>query len=150
MSDWMIWISVGAVMMLLELILPGGVIVFLGLASISVGALVYLGLIKTIIMALIAWFIISLVYIFILRAFFIKYFEGDSIIQNVDEDEDIIGALVEVVEEVLPYKEGRVRFRDSTWSVRSDEEIKLGTKAVVIKRDGSKLVIKSIDNLEKE
>ncbi len=150
MNDWMIWMTIGVVMMLLELILPGGVIVFLGLASVSVGSLVYLGYINTIIMALIAWFIISLAYIFILRAFFIKYFEGDSVVQNVDEDEDVIGSFVEVIEDILPYKEGRVRFRDSTWGARSEEELSKGKKAVIERRDGSKLVIKSIHNLEKE
>lgn len=150
MNDWMIWITIGTVMMLLELILPGGVIVFLGLASISIGGLVYFGHIDTIIMALIAWFITSLAYIFILRAFFIKYFEGDSIIQNVDEDEEVIGTYVEVIESVFPHKEGRVRFRGSTWGALSEDKITKGSRAIIKKRDGSKLIIESIHSLEKE
>ncbi len=144
MNDWLVWMSIGGVMMLLELILPGGVIVFLGLASVSVGALVYLGYINTVVMALIAWFIISLLFIFVLRAFFIKYFEGDSVIQNVDEDKALVGCLVEIIEEVGLDKEGRVRFRDSTWSASSNEQLLVGTKAVIKKRKGSKLIIKSI------
>jgi len=79
-----------------------------------------------------------------LRSIFIKHFEGDSIIQNVDEDIDIDGSLVEVIEEIFPHKEGRVKFRDSSWTARSDENIKVAQRAIIIHRDGNTLIIKSI------
>lgn len=144
MASWLIWIIAGVVMALLEFVVPGGIIVFLGLAAMVVGGSIYLGWIQTIVMALIAWFIISLFLMIVLRSFFMKYFEGDSSIQNVDEDVDMQGSIVEVVEQVEAYKEGRVKFRDTTWAARSSEEIAVGEKAIISGRDGNVLVVKSI------
>ncbi len=144
MKEWQIWILVGVVMILLELIIPGGVIIFLGLAAMCTSALLYFGFINTIMMAFVAWFIITIFLMFTLRSIFIKYFEGDSTKENVDEDKDLVGSIVSVIEDVVPYKEGRVKFRDTTWLARSDEEITQGSRAVISGRDGNSLIIKSI------
>ena len=144
MDAWLIWMSIGVVMILLEFILPGGIIVFLGIAAMAVGLGVYMGWITSLTSALLTWFISSIFLMLFLRSIFIKYFEGDSTIQNVDEDVDLMGTLVEIVEEVLPHKEGRVKLRDSTWVARSDEELKEGSNAVVSGRDGNILIIKSL------
>ena len=63
MQAWLIWIALWAVMMFLELIVPGGIIVFLGLASISVGAALYYELVTSTMMALLTWFITSIFFI---------------------------------------------------------------------------------------
>ena len=73
-----------------------------------------------------------------------KYFEGDSKVQNVDEDLDLIGSMVVVKDEVLPHREGRVRFRGSTWIARSDDELSPGTQAVIAGRDGNILIVKQV------
>jgi len=116
----------------------------LGIAAVIVGLGIYFSFITTIVSAFIAWFIISIFLMLFLRSIFIKHFEGDSIIQNVDEDIDIDGSLVEVIEEIFPHKEGRVKFRDSSWTARSDENIKVAQRAIIIHRDGNTLIIKSI------
>jgi len=144
LETWLIWSIAGIVMMLLEFLIPGAVIVFLGVAALIVSLFIYSGWITTIVMALIAWFIISIFLMIFLRSVFVKYFEGESLVQNVDEDTDLIGSIVVISEEVLPYKEGRVRFRDTTWVARSEEELKVGNKAIISGRDGNKLIIKSI------
>jgi len=144
MEAWLIWVITGFVFMVLEFIVPGGIIVFLGIASAIVGSLVYFGIITSVIHAFIAWFMISLFLMLVLRSVFIKYFEGDSSIQNVDQDEDSKGKIVEVVEDITPYKEGRVKYLESTWSARSDEELDKGMKAVILSREGSTWIVKSI------
>lgn len=144
MDMWMIWLIAGAVMMVAETIIPGGIIVFLGAAAMIVGGAIYFEWITSIQMALLTWFICSIIFILFLRALFMKYFEGDSKVQNVNEDSDIQGSIVEVVEEILSYKEGRVRFRDTTWMARSDEDLPVGSKAIVAERDGNFLVVKSL------
>ncbi len=140
----MYWVIFGIILVLLEVILPGGIIVFLGFAALFVGLALHLGFINTVAGALIAWFISSLFLVLVLRSFFMKYFEGDSKVDDVDESKDVIGAIVEVCEEVLPHKEGRVRFRGSTWQARSEEEFPLGSKVRVVNQDGSTLIVKSI------
>ncbi len=144
MQAQMIWLIVGAVFMLLEVVIPGGIVVFLGIASVSVAALIHFEIVNDIPTAFMSWFIISIVMMFGLRSFFMKYFEGDSHTENIDEDQDSIGSIVEVVEDVLPHKEGRVRFRNTTWVARSDQEILTGKEAVIEGRDGNKWIIKSI------
>ena len=138
------WLLFGAICIFLEFILPGGIISFLGLAAIFVGALMYFGVITSLVHAFISFFILSLVLILLLRSFFMKYFEGDSRVQNVDEDLDSIGSIVEVVEDIYPHKEGRVRFRDTSWQARSDDELLVGSKAIITERDESCWVVKAI------
>lgn len=144
MDAAVIWMACGAVFLFLEFLVPGGVISFLGLAAIVVGILQYTGVITNHVHAFTTFFIMSLVFILLLRSFFMKYFEGDSRVQNVDEDEDVVGSVVEVVEEILPHSEGRVKFRSSTWNARSDEALSVGVSAVIISRDDSTWIVKSI------
>ena len=138
------WLAVGTALVLLELVLPGGIVVFPGMASLLVALALYVGWVTTVEKALILWFLLSIVLMLFLRSVFIKYFEGDTSVQNVDEDKDLKGALVDVVETVQPYKEGRVRLRETTWMARSEEEITQGNQAVVIGRDGNRLIVKAL------
>lgn len=144
MEPWLIWLCVGGVLILLEFVVPGGIIVFIGIAAAIVGAGIYFEIINSLFEALITFFTSSIFLMLFLRSLFIKYFEGDSVIQNTNEDIDLVGSLVEAVEDVHPYKEGRVRFRDSTWRARSDEEIMSGAKATISGRDGNVLIIKPL------
>lgn len=144
MSAQLIWFIVGVICIFLEIIIPGGIVVFLGVSAVIVAALIYFGVITSVVSAFLSWFILSIFMMFVLRSFVMKYFEGDSHRQNVDEDEDAKGAMVEVIEEILPHKEGRVRFRETTWVARSDEALVVGVSAIIEKRDGNKWIVKSI------
>ena len=144
MKGWMIWLLIGGVFVVLEAILPGGIVIFLGMGAMTVSLGLYLGWITTFVGAFLTFFISSLVYILFLRSIFIKYFEGDSQVQNVDEDQDLVGSLVEVANAIKPYEEGRVKFRDSYWQARSDEELPPGEKALVVGRQGNVLIVKSL------
>ncbi|MFK8139124.1 MAG: NfeD family protein [Bdellovibrionales bacterium] len=144
MSFYMIWLGLGVLFILLEAVIPGGIIVFLGLAAVVTSGLIYFGFITTLTSALISWFIISLLMLFILRSIFMKFFEGDIEVQNVDEENEYKGAIVEVLEDIYPHKEGRVGYRDSTWRARSDDKIKSGERAIIVSKDGNDWVVKSI------
>lgn len=144
MEQWFIWLILGLVMSLLEFIVPGGVIVFLGASAIVVSASMYFGLISTTVNALLAWFICSIFFMIFLRSLFIKYFEGDSTVHNIDEENELVDSLVTVIEDIQPYKEGRAKFRDSTWVARSDETILAGDRAVIVRSDGNILILKSL------
>lgn len=144
MEHYYYWLIVGIFLTILELVVPGGIIVFLGIAAMLVGSALYVGVIQTVASAFIAWFILSLILIMVLRSFFMQYFEGDTHVENVDERKDVIGSIVEVSEQVFPHKEGRVRFRATTWKARSDEELKVGSKVRVTSQDGSTLIVQSI------
>ena len=130
-------------MMVAELIIPGGIIVFLGISAMVVSGAIYMGWITSVTYALITWFITSIIFMLFLRSLFMKYFEGDSEIQDVEENSDIPGKLVEVIEEITPDKPGRVRMRDSTWVAKAEEHFKIGDSAIVISINENILTIKS-------
>ena len=44
MLSYFTWLIIGLIFMAVELIVPGGIIVFLGLASVVVGCLIYLNI----------------------------------------------------------------------------------------------------------
>jgi len=139
-----IWAITGIVMVLAEMILPGGIIIFLGMGCLTVAAGIYFGLITNVVTAFLTFFITSLMYLLILRSLFMKYFEGDSQIHNTNEDLDNINSIVEVIEIITPYKSGRVKFRDSTWEAQSDHEINIGENAVITKRLGNIWIVDPI------
>jgi membrane protein implicated in regulation of membrane protease activity len=144
MEVWAIWICLGIILILAEFLLPGAVIVFPGMAAVLVGLAIFFQWIDGSVKALTIWFVLSVFLMIFLRSFFIKYFEGDSHHSEVDELQELVGVLVEVSEDILPFKEGRIKFRDSSWVARSDQELRVGEKAIILKREGNTFVIKSV------
>ena len=142
MQSWLIWMSVGLFLMLSELLVPGGIVVFLGVSAMIVSGAIYLGWITSVTNALITWFIISIIFMFTLRSLFMKYFEGDSEIQEVDEKSEIIGKEVTVIEEISLTQAGRVRMRETTWVATSDRHFVPGDLGVVESIEGNILKIK--------
>ena len=143
MQPWLIWMIFGLTMMVAELVIPGGIIVFLGISAMVVSGAIYMGWITSVTYALITWFITSIIFMLFLRSLFMKYFEGDSEIQDVEENSDIPGKTVEVIEEITPDKPGRVRMRGSTWVANSEEHFKIGDTALVVTIKENILFIKS-------
>lgn len=140
-----VWLIASVVLIVLEFLIPGGVVVFLGLAGLLVFTLLKLGIIDGLYLSLIVWFISSIVMLLGLRSFFMKYFEGDSRVQSTDEDEDAYGEIVEVIEDVHPSLLGRIYFRGSTWSAKSEKVILKDSKATIIGRDSNTWIIKPFE-----
>ncbi len=144
MEIWLIWLIAGLILATLELVVPGGIVIFLGLAALAVSMGFKLGLLASLTHGFIAWFVLSIVFLFFLRALFLKFFEGGFSVQDTTEEAEYLSALVEVVEHVFPYREGRVAFRGTTWPARSEEELPAGAKAVIVGREGNTWIIKSL------
>lgn len=145
LSAYVTWAIVGALFIVLELVVPGAILGFLGLAAIIVGGLIYYGVIVDIAHAFIAFFIISLGLILFLRSFALKLMPGDYKIHDTDEDLEAIGSFVEVIEEIKPESLGRVRYRDSTWEAESEYHIEVKQKAIIVSRRGNRWIVKPLD-----
>ena len=139
-----VWLSLGIGLILMEFIIPGGIVAFLGLAALVVAALLHFDLVTNIIYLITTWFIVSLFMIFVIRTFFMRWFPGNETIQDTDEDLQCIGSVVTVVETITPYQEGRIRFRETTWVAQSQFEIAPGQRAVIENRNGNKWIVKPI------
>lgn len=144
------WLIFGSILVFGELILPGLVSVFVGLGALSVAVLLYLNWIDSIPAQLAAWFVSSTIYIFTIRILVVRFYPSDTEKQNIDEDQAMMGRTVDVIESISSARPGRVRFGESTWTaiLKSEGEIRVGEKAVVVGRDNISWIVKKIGNNE--
>lgn len=141
-----IWMVAGFILLVAEIILPGGIAIFLGLAALIVAANLYFGLISGWVTAFTMWFIFSLLLIIVLRSFFQRFMQGEAEKQNTDEDMDAFGSVVEVIEKIEPTKNGRIRFRGTTWTAKCYDEVLLpGSKAKIVLRENIDWVVEPMD-----
>jgi membrane protein implicated in regulation of membrane protease activity len=145
MDEWLIWVLTGGALMLLELLLPGAITIFVGMAAMLVGAGIKYGYLETPYSIIICFILSTLFFLIVVRTIFLRFFKGDETIHNVDENKDVVGSIVLVEEEIQPYKEGRVHFRGTTWQARSDDTILKSSNAIILRFDGNVLVVKSIE-----
>ncbi|WP_306416224.1 NfeD family protein [Thalassotalea mangrovi] len=144
----LLWGGLGLLMMLLEIIIPGGIIIFLGISAVIVALSLQFGLIDHWVHAFTLWFILSLLLLLLFRNITQKMVGGDTRIDNTDEELDMFGASVEVVETIGPgNRMGRVIFQGSSWTALGDgSEIKPGDAAKVICRENISLVVEKVDS----
>ena len=130
------WIVAGAVLILLECIVPGMVLVFLGAGALVVALLIWLGLIQSWVVSITIWFIVSLLLLLVLRSFFQRFMSGEAEKQSTDEDLDAFGETVEVVETIAPDRKGRIRYRGTTWQAACyDGTLEVGSMAKIVYRE---------------
>ena len=143
------WIVAGVVLIVLELIVPGMVLVFLGAGALLVALLVWLGLVQTWVASITTWFIASLVLLLVLRGFLQRFISGDAETQSTDEEFDIYGKVVDVVEAIGPDKEGRIRYRGTTWQAACyDNTLEAGTKAQIVCRENLIWIVQPANPLD--
>lgn len=145
-----IWLLVGVLLVFSELIVPGLVTVFLGLAALTVAGLLHLHYIESLAAQLSSWFIISTVYIFSLRILVMRFYPTDTEKQNIDEDKMMIGRQVDVIETISAGSPGRVRFGESTWTAvfSGEGEIFPGEKVLIVSRDNISWVVQRVTKEE--
>ncbi len=80
------WIIAGVVLLLVELVVPGMVLGFLGASALLVAGLVWMGWTNTWVASLTAWFVISLVLLVTLRGLFQKLGGGEVDRQTLDDE----------------------------------------------------------------
>lgn len=143
------WLVFGVVLIVLELIVPGAVLVFLGAGALLVGLFVWMGLIHTWVASITAWFIASLFLLIVLRSFFQRFISGDTEKQSTDEDYDAYGEVVDVVESIDPDTQGRIRYRGTTWQAACyDHAIEAGSKAQIVYRENLVWIVEPANPLD--
>jgi membrane protein implicated in regulation of membrane protease activity len=140
----LVWLGIGVVLVLLELIIPGAVLGFVGGAAILTGVLIQLGHLSGPVNIMMTFFISSIFFIMVLRTGLMKLFPSESQVQNTDETEAAIGKIVEVLDTISPYKRGRIKYLDVSWEAQADIDIEAGSQAVISGRDGNCWIVKSL------
>lgn len=144
----LIWLGLGAALTLLELVMPGLVIIFFGASALLVGLASGLGLISTWPAALALWGVGSTGLIFGVRGGMKRLSPGRMEKTSTDEELDAFGQRVLVLESVSPDHEGRIRFRGTTWVARTVEEtLESGMYARIVTRDNLVWIVERDDEL---
>ncbi|MCW8195700.1 NfeD family protein [Proteobacteria bacterium 005FR1] len=145
---FMIWFIGGIVLIVLEFILPGGIVFFLGLGATVVSLLLYTGLIDGWLQAFTTWFIGSLVLLFGLRGVVQKFVPAIVEKARTDEDLDAYNKRGEVCERIPAGGEGRIKFRGSTWLARNhnaEEALEVGREVRIVFRDNLVWIVEKVE-----
>lgn len=140
------WLVLAIVLACLEIFIPGGILLNLGIASLLVAIGVHQELLDTWVLTLTTWFILSTFLLF--AAYFVTehFFAGETTIDNVHEELDIYGKTVNVTEQIGPgTQSGRVEFQGTTWAALGDGSvISPGEKAAIVCKENISLVVEAV------
>ncbi len=140
-----LWIYAGAILMLLELVSPGFVIFFFGLSAATVGLCRFaLGDLFTTTWQLAAFSAFSILYLIFLRRWMTNLFSGKSERAAVDFDNESVGRLGTVTEEIKPPLTGRVMIGDAEWTAAADVPLAVGTNVKVISQTNLTMKVEAV------
>ncbi|MCK5134322.1 MAG: NfeD family protein [Bacteroidales bacterium] len=135
-----IWFLVGLGLLLLELVLPGLVILFFG-AGAWITALVCAFLDINLNWQILIFLVASLLGIVLLRRYLKKRFFGKKDKETEDQLEEFIGRKAKAIED---FKDGagKVDFKGTRWSARSDAAVSKGKWVTIQSKESLTLYVK--------
>ena len=141
-----IWLGSGIFLMAIEFLVPGLVMVFVGLGALTVALGMQLGYIDEIPQQFTTFFISSIIYLLTLRFLVLRFVPSVTRKENIDEDEEVIGSIVELVADINSGEFGRVEHSGSTWQARAegDQTILKGEQVKIIGRDNITWIVQKI------
>ncbi|MDH5656787.1 MAG: NfeD family protein [Spirochaetia bacterium] len=144
----LIWIAVGVILIILEFIVPGGFVFFLGFSAVVVGGLSFFNVFDSVWMQFFTWAVFSLLLILILRSQVAKWFPALERYQPTTDYTEMYGKEVTVVSDVdTESEEGRVQFQGTSWKAKTKTgRIAAGEKAKIVGKQNITFIIeKSAD-----
>ena len=141
-----LWLGSGIFLMAIEFLVPGLVMVFVGLGSLTVVFGMHFGYIDGILQQFITFFISSIIYLFTLRFLVLRFVPSVTRKENIDEDEEVMGSIVEIVADINSGEFGRVEHSGSSWQARAegDQTILKGEQVKIIGRDNITWIVQKI------
>ena len=141
-----LWLGSGIFLMAVEFLVPGLVMVFVGLGSLTVVFGMHFGYIDGILQQFTTFFISSIIYLFTLRFLVLRFVPSFTRKENIDEDEEVMGSIVEIVADINSGELGRVEHSGSSWQARAegDQTILKGEQVKIIGRDNITWIVQKI------
>lgn len=138
-----LWLYAGAFLMLAEIVSPGFVVFFFGLAAVSVAGVKALwpGLAAAGQAALFSFFCVM--YLVVLRRFMKRLFRGEGS-ASAAPDDSYSGRIGRVTGLIRPGVPGRVMVGDAEWTARADEPLEVGDEVTVVRQENLTLTVKKI------
>jgi len=129
---WWIWILAGLALLVVEVLIPGGILmIFFGVSALVVGALVALGLGGPLWLQIFIFTVLSVVSLLTLRGPILRRMHaGPEVSDSIDS---LVGAEVEIRGDVAPGEPGQVELRGTTWKAfnSGDRLLRRGERCVV-------------------
>lgn len=140
-----IWMYLGALLMLLELLAPGFVIFFFGLSAATVGLCRFaLGGSFDLTWQLAAFSAFSIVYLVFLRRWMKKVFSGSVETSRADFQNVNVGRIGRITTAVKPPLAGRVVVGDAEWNAVAEEPLAAGADVKVVAQDNLTLKVAAV------
>jgi membrane protein implicated in regulation of membrane protease activity len=140
--EW-IWLYTGVLLMLAELLAPGFVIFFFGLAAASVAGIKFIFPSMSTACQIALFSVFSVIYLTALRKWFYKLFKMDSSSVS-SAPSEFAGRLAEVTQRIESSLPGRVMLGDSEWTAEADDTIEAGENVCVIDQKNLTLKVEKV------
>ncbi len=144
-----IWFVSGLILIGIEFFMPGLVIIFIGIASLSIAAMRYWGYVYDFQTTFTVWFVFSILYVILLRHLVSIFLPSTQKKAETDEEALVRGKTALVTKKIdHETMEGRIRYSGTEWPARALEEpIEPGSEISILKREGiGFLVQKKLDS----
>ena len=144
-QPYVIWFLIGIAFFLIELSMPGLIVMFFGIGSwaTAIACLLFdIGLNAQLIIFISS----SLLSLILLRKYFKKLFLGKKGMDVDDSTEEILGKVVVAESDIDKGKRGRVTFKGASWSAESNSPVKKGELVKIIGKES--IVLKVEKNTE--
>ncbi len=143
-TDEVVWFLIGVGLLLLELIVPGLILVFFGIGA-WITAAVLLGFDLSLNMQLLIFSITSVGSLLLLRQSIRKRYMDVSIKGDADSDNGFIGSEAVSLTNIEPGKDGKVEFNGSQWAACANTTIKPRMAVKIIGMKSIKLIVEPIN-----
>jgi membrane protein implicated in regulation of membrane protease activity len=146
------WFLIGLGMMVLELALPGFIVIFFGIGAWVTAATAALSLTPTLNGQLLVFLSTSVASVLVLRRWLQGTLQGRVTGQNVSETrlDDFVGHKANVTVAIIPdTTEGRVEFRGTEWTARARAPVSAGTTVRILAKDNLTLRVEPVNPEEK-
>lgn len=146
LTHYLSWLIGGTILVLLEFLIPGLVVMFLGLGALTTAGLIYIGLIRDAWLAVASFATFSILMLVTLRKMILRFYP--SLTERVETDENalIVGRRALVVSELSDHDfSGRVKYAGAGWPARSESgEIPVGSEVEIVAQENINLVVKIV------
>jgi inner membrane protein len=140
---WWVWILLGFLLLLAELLTPGGLyLLFFGVAAILVGLLAGLNLIGPPWMQWLMFSILSVAALSLFRRPLLKRLRPAAMAQEVDS---LVGQIAVALDDIAVDAVGRAELRGAAWSARNvgADSLTRGQRCTVERVDGLMLCVRA-------
>lgn len=139
-----LWIYAGMFLILLELVAPGFILCFFGLAAVSVGAVrLAIGDAFDPTWQLAVFSALSILYLVLVRRWFRRAMVGDRASVG-DSTGAFVGRTGKVCERICPPQGGRVLIGDSEWAAVADIVLEAGAAVRVVSQQNITLKVEAL------